>query len=116
MAYRSPFSDKEFSDYLRLLNAFFDPWRWQETKANKDHDDEFGDKVIAGDFYYKRDCGQGWDERLKLSKRSMDTFILLIFHNNPLSNQMGNELLEHRFDKLRKATESMPEIMNPKNP
>ena len=72
----------ELNNGLNQLNVLFpNPYeKWQFTTANKDHTDEFGVEIKRNDVYFKRETGARSSD--KLSMKSMEQLIMLLFYSN----------------------------------
>lgn len=76
---------KKFQFSGEALNALYDKeLGWQLRRANKDHTDEIGDTIRAGDYYYYRVSGRAVIDKQKLSKRSLDLVARIVFEGNSL--------------------------------
>ncbi|KQQ32037.1 hypothetical protein ASF61_17040 [Duganella sp. Leaf126] len=95
--------DDDFWVDFRTFNGFFDPSRWQETKAAKDHIDEFGQAIAERDLYFTRTLGLGSNERLKVSRASMEAMVKVFFLENPAGRELGDGLIEERQQHLARA-------------
>lgn len=96
-------SEEDFWADFGTFNGFFDPSRWQETRAAKVHVDEFGQAVAEGDFYFTRTLGLGSRERLKISRASMEVILEVFFLENPEGRALGERLIENRQQRMRAA-------------
>jgi hypothetical protein len=70
------FSDKEFAELVRKLNALTHPafqWRW--TRARKEHEDIFGETIHRREEYFKREVGVAWGNDIKVSRISMERIV-----------------------------------------
>lgn len=112
-------TDNEFWTELRLLNGFFDPCPWQDTRAAKDQIDEFGRPVSAGETYFTRQLGLGSSEKLKMSRASMEATLDIFFLANPAASELGHLLIEGQGERMRAAMQRVdaqlkrvPALMN----
>lgn len=96
--------DGFWEDFNRF-NALFEWYRWQTTDARKDHEDEFGDRIQAGETYFSRDMGAGWTDKAKLSRRSMEVLLRCVLWSNPRGKMVAEELKKVDQDQLRQAGE-----------
>ena len=96
-------SDDEFWTDFRIFNGFFDPSHWQETRAAKDHVDEFGQSIAEMDLYFTRTLGLGSNERLKVSRTSMETMLAIFFLDNPAGRELGEFAIEERQQRVAEA-------------
>lgn len=102
------YSEEEFSLYLRRLNGLFPSLQnWQSSKARKEHEDFFGEIIKRGEIYYKRSNGAGWDNEIKLSEKSMENIIYLIFDGNFPLQKLADEVIENRFDEMKRAVDKL---------
>lgn len=92
-------TDEDFWADFRLFNSFFGTYKWQETKAAKDHIDEFGGAVSEGEIYFTRDSGQGYT-KFKISRRSMEQMLMTFFHGNQFATRVANNLIEQHEVQL----------------
>jgi hypothetical protein len=82
----------DFQRDLDRVNALGDRYRgWQRRRARKDHDDALGAQIQSGEYYFTREYGVAYHEVLKLSERSMELFLTLLF----LGNQHAGALADH---------------------
>lgn len=96
------YSDEELSKRVNWLNAlYFSDWYlWRLTRANKEHNDEFDNKVNEGEYYYKRENGPAFDDIQKLSRASMEKMIYVIFDGNPALEKFCEQIVEEKEQKL----------------
>jgi hypothetical protein len=98
-------SEDEFWADFRTFNGFFDPCRWQETKAAKGHVDEFGQVIAERDVYFTRTLGLGSNERLKVSRASMEALLSIFFLDNPAANELGELIIQERHKRMADVME-----------
>jgi hypothetical protein len=104
---------------VERLNALTDEWHpWEWTHARKQHADWFGDRIQPGEEYLKRRYGEAHHAYVKLSSRSLDRVLFVLFGANPLFEMIAERLKEvrarERDTQMRKALESMAELVLPK--
>ena len=107
------YESEEFERKLKQLNALCDSMsNWSETRAAKDHEDEFGSRITSGDMYYKRELGGGFGNNLKLSRQTMDQFLFSLFGNNELLRNLADTMItieevrtQEVIDKIEKKFE-----------
>ncbi|MBB5609045.1 MULTISPECIES: hypothetical protein [unclassified Janthinobacterium] len=104
MTDHSFYTDDEFWKHLKLFNSFFNSYQWQDTKAAKDHNDEFGDVVTKSEIYFTRSSCESI-ERLKLSRHSMEKMLMLFFDGNNKAVLIAEQLIKDEFDRTREATD-----------
>jgi hypothetical protein len=102
--YGSIYSEEDFKKYLGRLNALTSEYTpWQDTKARKEHQDEFGDIIKEGDIYYKRSYGPSYSDVLKLSRRSIEIVIYCLFNGNFSLENIADKIKEARWERLKNA-------------
>src|SRR5207247_10161652 len=85
-------AENTFHAQLALLNAINDEYnQWQWTRARKIHKDQFGDLIEEGEEYLKRSTGPAYDQVLKMSQRSAERLLDVLF----TYNHVGKSLCEH---------------------
>lgn len=94
-----------FWEDFKRFNALFEGYRWQTTEARKDHEDEFGNRIQAGESYFSRDMGPAWTDKAKLSRRSMEALLRCVLWSNPRGEMVAEELRKVDQDRLRQATD-----------
>jgi len=62
--------------------------------ARKNHTDEFGKEIHAGEVYFSRSFGIAWGAEYKVSKESMDTLFMLLFGNHSMLNEISSHFVE----------------------
>ena len=92
-------TDKDFWADFRLFNSFFGTYKWQDTKAAKDHIDEFGCAVSKGEIYFTRESGQDYT-KFKISRGSMEQMLMTFFHGNQFARHVANNLIEYHEEQL----------------
>ena len=80
-------NDEEFDAKLDCLNAlygsrFHGMSKWEYVEARKRHTDEFGDTIQASEEYFRRNRGGFAYDMFKVSRRSMETILELLFFKN----------------------------------
>ncbi len=101
------YSEEELGKKIDLLNALSSQYfPWQYTTARKDHEDLFGVVIKERQAYFKRQCGQAWDDVIKMSRNSMDKFIYALFNGDfylqELAKYLQNKKLEERREAFKK--------------
>ena len=92
--------DKWFYEWLELANQFRE---WRIIEARKDCIDENGIIIKQMEEYYKSDPGYGWGKGvLKMSRKSMESFLLGLFHNNCPLLAMAKEIKEGKTPVFKK--------------
>jgi hypothetical protein len=110
------YTDKELSDLVRKLNAFYsEGMGWDFKKSQKEHTDLFGDKIERGTYYYRLYWGYNdFSSDLKLSEKNMQQVCFLIFA--PPSSEVEvftDTVLEKRFENMRKVMSKI-QLFNPR--
>jgi hypothetical protein len=101
-------SEENFELALARLNALGDEFKpWALTQAQKNHTDEFGEVIKAGDDYYKKSIGQAFDNNVKLSKKSMVRFAYLYFMNSNALENIADKVIKEKNEKLQRAVNSI---------
>ncbi len=101
-------TEKNFQDALTRLNALNNEWYcWNPARARKDHVDAFGVTIKDGETYYKMELGASVTSHEKLSRRSMETFLHLVFTGSPVIQKLAEKRLQARSDGLRGAIQSL---------
>lgn len=95
-----------------LLNAVVhhDSLGWRMTSARKAHVDEFGDEIKRGEDYYRRESGPEVVDVLRLSVRSMDKVLRVLFEWNNGGLAMAKLVLRERDDSIRAALDRLDEV------
>ena len=95
-----------------LLNAVVhhDSLGWRMTSARKTHIDEFGDEIKRGEDYYRRESGSEVVDVFRLSVRSMDKVLRVLFEWNPGGLAMAKLVLKERDDSIRAALDRLDEV------
>ena len=95
-----------------LLNAVVhhDSLGWRMTSARKAHIDEFGDEIKRGEDYYRRESGPEVVDVLRLSVRSMDKVLRVLFEWNNGGLAMAKLVLRERDDSIRAALDRLDEV------
>ena len=95
-----------------LLNAVVhhDSLGWRITSARKAHIDEFGDEIKRGEDYYRRESGPEVVDVLRLSVRSMDKVLRVLFEWNNGGLAMAKLVLRERDDSIRAALDRLDEM------
>jgi len=80
-------NDEELEARLDCLNALYGiklhgAERWKYVEARKQHTDEFGRTVEKGEVYFTRHRGGFGYDVFKVSRRSMEKILELLFINN----------------------------------
>lgn len=111
----SPYFRNEdgFWEDFNRFNALFEGYRWQTTDARKDHEDEFGGRIQAGETYFSRDMGPAWTDKAKVSRRSMETLLRCVLWSNPRGEWVADELKKVDLDRLRQVTDRVWGPMKP---
>ena len=80
-------NDEEFDVKLVCLNVLYGSGfhgmsKWEYVEARKQHTDEFGRTVEKGEVYFTRHRGGFGYDVFKVSRRSMEKILELLFVNN----------------------------------
>lgn len=96
------YSEDEIYERVEMLNMIQDQVsKWREVKARKEHVDEFGVKITKNELYYKRELGSSYDY-IKLSRKSMDKFLYVLFNRNNRLQNVTRKLLEDKRQDFAK--------------
>ena len=109
------YNDEQFSRLFAMLNALYfdtyDFFTWRDVVAQKEHKDEFGAVIGSGETYYKRKYGDSYDEVNKLSRKSMEHLLFLLFNGNFKLQKWCGQLVDEkerinkeRLEKIKKET------------
>ena len=95
-----------------LLNAVVhhDSLGWRITSARRTHIDEFGDEIKRGEDYYRRESGPEVVDVFRLSVRSMDKVLRVLFEWNNGGLAMAKLVLRERDDSIRAALDRLDEV------
>ena len=96
-------TEDELSDMFKKLDAISDQMSgaWQESKAQKEHTDIFGETVHQGQYYFKRTIGPGFHNVVKLSQASMDRLLHAVFAGNPQLQFIAEHFQKKQLDDMR---------------
>ena len=101
-------AEDDFELSIARINALGNPYlKWQLTQARKNHTDEFGEIIKAGDDYYKKSSGPSYSDVVKLSRKSMNIFAFLYFLDTPGLRNLADEVIKKRVDEHRKAVDGL---------
>lgn len=104
-----PIDEDKLVRDVEYLNAFnvdgVDGWR--EVTARKDHIDNFGGKINAGELYYMRNVPGQFAEYFRLSKRSMSAFLEVLFFGTPPLLGMAEELVKRKKAREEEAVREL---------
>ncbi|MFN3736590.1 hypothetical protein [Hydrogenophaga sp.] len=85
-------SEKDFQLALDRLNAINHQWlQWQATTARKEHEDEFGDLISDREVYFTMPRPGSVSSTFKLSRRSMETYLGLMFQGAPMLEKLADQ-------------------------
>jgi hypothetical protein len=96
-------TEDELSEMFKKLDAISDQMSgaWQESKAQKEHIDMFGETVHRGQYYFKRTIGPGFHNVLKLSQVSMDRLLHAVFADNKQLQFIAEQFQEKQLEDMR---------------
>jgi hypothetical protein len=96
-------TEDELSEMFNKLDALSDTMSgaWQESRAQKEHTDMFGETVHEGQYYFKRTIGPGFHNVLKLSQVSMDRLLHALFAGNQQLQFIAEQFQEKQLDDMR---------------
>jgi hypothetical protein len=98
-------SIEELDERVEELNGLFPEWSaWRQVRARKEHQDENGVEIEAGDWYYQRDRGFCV---VRYSMTSMGQLILTLLTGNPLLKGVSKKVREKRMAEYCRATECL---------
>jgi hypothetical protein len=105
-------SDADLHAAVDQLNALFDPMReFKATTARKDHVDVFGVSIRARETYYKRECGGGFGNEVKVSSESMERLCgAILFDNRWMSDivQTVDCVRKKQKERLQSSSQYLP--------
>ena len=103
--------DKKFIELFSRFDALFHDWgRWKAVKARKDHMDVFGEPIQTGETYFKRDYGASWDATIKLSRKSLELVMFVMFAGNLILEQVADKFIEARLEYMREQMAKLPDL------
>ena len=92
---------------VELLNAFMaEGRRWESRSARKEHVDELGDTIKRGEDYFCRDNGRVHEVR-RLSPRSMDQVLRVVFQDNCAATDFAKHFIKHDDDRWAEVIAGM---------
>ena len=96
-------TEDELSEMFNKLDALSDRMSgaWQESRAQKEHTDIFGETVYEGQYYFKRTIGPGFHNVLKLSRVSMDRLLHAVFADNQQLQFIAEQFQEKQLEDMR---------------
>ncbi len=91
------YSDNRVKQQVRRLNAFCSrDRRWQPKVAKRAYVDAFGDPIPSGETYYgRRHCPTG-TRHFRVSTRSMDKLVFVLFHGDRVLQDVADMMAEKR--------------------
>jgi hypothetical protein len=95
------FTAKQLFNKIYRLNALSKNAGWDKVKSSKNRTDIFGDGINAREYYYRFKIGEDRSDDLKLSEKSMDRFIYVLFTTNPEIEELSRVFLKDKFDTVR---------------
>lgn len=105
--------EKEFSTYLKQLNAIMVDSPFQGTKANKNHDDHNGLEIRSGEIYYRRQHGPRNSDCVRLSKRSMESLLFALFWGNFQLQDIGDLFIERNAERNSEVGKALEKYTQP---
>ncbi|NWJ40044.1 MAG: hypothetical protein HXX12_03615 [Geothrix sp.] len=112
MPFQPAYTDEQFWELYKKFNSLFgDYWKWGDHEARKNHMDEFDNEVQRGEVYFTRDCGGAWNDKFKMSRKSMEIILMILFSENHRLNQISDHLLESEAQEMRAAMERVSKAM-----
>jgi hypothetical protein len=88
--------------YYEEINAVYPHYcQWERVKARKEHEDEFGVIIKAGENYWRRQITPTWGNLFVLSDESFKKIHDIIFYNNIELKTAAKKILDHRFKATR---------------
>jgi hypothetical protein len=89
---------------VELLNGLTsDGFGWVLRRANKTHDDQFGQPIHAGEEYYARDLPVGRPLTYRLSLVSMERLLDTVFSVNHFGTTLACKLSKDREERHNAA-------------
>ena len=86
--------------YLQALNAYYPRAKWRIVSAGKDHIDDLGNPIKDNEDYYARNISSEFTSNAKLSKKSMQLYLSLIFVDSVDLYETAKEKADEQFRNL----------------
>lgn len=96
-------TEEQFKIAFDLFRELSPGVPWKATRASKDHVDDFGDKIKRGEVHYTRYYPPAFHNVERLSRKSMEAVLYVLFRNNLEIKTFAEALREHRLDKERQS-------------
>ena len=102
------YSDKRIARLIDKLNAC-NPldFQWSHSRAMHDYADLFDDKINAGEHYYRLAMGERRGNDVKLSRRSMERFLFVVFAPGPVWEKDAEKAIDDRMDQARRIIDRL---------
>lgn len=102
------YSDKEIAALVTKLNAC-NPvhFQWSHSRATNDYTDFFDDRIRAGEPYYRLRTAGSRSNDVKLSRRSMERFLFVVFVPGPYWEQQVDKVIDDRMDQARRIIDQL---------
>lgn len=99
---------ERFNEALERLNALNSPhMKWHLTSARKSHKDEFGQTIEEGEDYFSITLPGAFASYLRLSHKSMEKFLELLFTCGPILKDLAEIRLNEQAEQGREAVRKM---------
>lgn len=99
---------ENFNEALESLNALNNPYfTWKQTTARKPHKDEFGQMIEEGEDYFSISLPGALSKYLRLSRKSMETYLKLLFTCAPGLQDLAAITMKDQDEEVREAVRKM---------
>lgn len=99
-------TEEEFKTAFGLFRELSPSIPWKATTAAKDHIDDFGGRIKRGEVHYTRSYPPAFHNVERLSRKSMEAVLCVLFRNNQEIEALAQELRKVRFDRERVMLET----------
>jgi hypothetical protein len=82
-------------------------FQWSHTRAMHEYTDLFNDSIGEGEPYYRLSMGAGRGDDVKLSRRSMERFLFVLFAPGPQWEQQAEQDIADRMDQARRIIDRL---------
>ena len=96
------YCEEKTAEKIRILNSCYPAFsQWEQRKARKIHKDMFGEVIQEGELYFRMRIDLQFSNDLKLSIRSMDSFLYAVFGPGPYWEKDAVQIIQQKMDKVR---------------
>ena len=102
--------EQHLNDYVALLNAI--SWEyapWNEPKAQKHHQCEFGCQIEHGDLYYRKHWTPDYSQDVKLCHACMVKMLFVLFAADDATTKFALAIDKERWGTAVRAIRSLRE-------